>query len=44
MAFAPLVYKVYTLAVRNPSVVDKSYPNFWRDVREAGVNLAMWDD
>jgi 3-phosphoshikimate 1-carboxyvinyltransferase len=44
MAFTPLVYKVYKLAVRKPSVVDKSYPNFWRDVREAGVQFAYWDD
>jgi len=44
MAFAPLVFKVYKLAIRNPSVVEKSYPAFWRDVREAGVQQAVWDD
>lgn len=44
MAFAPLVFKVYKLAIRNPSVVDKSYPAFWREVREAGVQQVVWDD
>jgi 3-phosphoshikimate 1-carboxyvinyltransferase len=44
MAFAPLVFKVYKLAVRNPSVVEKSYPSFWRDVREAGIQQVVWDD
>lgn len=44
MAFAPLVFKVYKLAIRNPSVVEKSYPTFWRDVREAGIQQVVWDD
>jgi 3-phosphoshikimate 1-carboxyvinyltransferase len=44
MAFAPLVFKVYKLAIRNPSVVEKSYPSFWRDVREAGIQQVVWDD
>jgi 3-phosphoshikimate 1-carboxyvinyltransferase len=44
MAFAPLVFKVYKLAIRNPSVVEKSYPSFWRDVREAVIQQVVWDD
>jgi 3-phosphoshikimate 1-carboxyvinyltransferase len=44
MAFAPLVFKVYNLVVRNPSVVEKSYPGFWRDVREAGIQQTIWED
>lgn len=40
MAFAPLVLRCYRVAIRNPEVVNKSYPGFWRDVREAGVQFA----
>lgn len=40
MAFAPLVLRCYRVAIRNPEVVNKSYPGFWRDVRESGVQFA----
>ena len=44
MSFAALVGKVYRLAIRNPSVVNKSYPNFWTALRLAGVGITVWDD
>jgi 3-phosphoshikimate 1-carboxyvinyltransferase len=40
MAFSALVTVVYKLAIRNPEVVSKSYPNFWKDVRESGISFA----
>lgn len=40
MSFAPLVLRCYRVAIRNPEVVNKSYPGFWRDVRECGVQFA----
>jgi 3-phosphoshikimate 1-carboxyvinyltransferase len=44
MSFAMLVGKVYRLAIRNPSVVNKSYPAFWKALRLAGVDITVWDD
>jgi 3-phosphoshikimate 1-carboxyvinyltransferase len=43
MSFAALVTVVYKLAIRNPEVVSKSYPNFWKDVRESGISFAEWE-
>jgi 3-phosphoshikimate 1-carboxyvinyltransferase len=43
LAFAPLVVKVYKLAIRNPNVVEKSYPNFWKELRKTSVGLIEWD-
>ncbi len=43
MAFSALVTVVYKLAIRNPEVVSKSYPNFWKDVRESGISFAEWE-
>jgi 3-phosphoshikimate 1-carboxyvinyltransferase len=44
MSFATLAGKVYRLAIRNPSVVNKSYPGFWTVLRMAGVDITVWDD
>ena len=38
MAFAPLACKT-NLIIRNPEVVDKSYPEFWEDLSKAGVQV-----
>ena len=38
MAFAPLAL-LGDIQIENPEVVTKSYPNFWRDVTENGVNF-----
>jgi 3-phosphoshikimate 1-carboxyvinyltransferase len=43
MSFAALVTVVYKLAIRNPEVVSKSYPNFWKDIRESGISFAEWE-
>ncbi|TXC81366.1 3-phosphoshikimate 1-carboxyvinyltransferase [Luteibaculum oceani] len=32
MAFAPLAILNKNIAISNPEVVDKSYPNFWKDI------------
>ncbi|MCU0446568.1 MAG: 3-phosphoshikimate 1-carboxyvinyltransferase [Microscillaceae bacterium] len=38
MAFAPLAL-VHLLKIENPSVVNKSYPSFWRDMESLGFGL-----
>jgi 3-phosphoshikimate 1-carboxyvinyltransferase len=43
LSFAPLVFKVYKLAIRNPKVIEKSYPNFWKELRKASVSLTEWE-
>lgn len=43
MAFSAMVTVVYKLAIRNPEVVSKSYPNFWKDIRESGISFAEWE-
>ena len=36
MSFAPLCLKYKTLQINDVSVVDKSYPNFWNDLKKGG--------
>jgi len=36
MAFAPLALKTNSLIIKNPSVVKKSYPDFWTDFKKVG--------
>ena len=36
MAFAPLALKINQLEIEEPSVVGKSYPSFWEDLKKAG--------
>jgi len=38
MAFAPLA-TMMNIEIDNPSVVDKSYPSFWEDMKKAGFSL-----
>jgi 3-phosphoshikimate 1-carboxyvinyltransferase len=33
MAFAPLALKLNTITIEEPSVVTKSYPMFWKDIK-----------
>lgn len=42
MAFAPLAANA-TVTIEDPSVVDKSYPRFWKDLAEAGVATELLD-
>jgi len=39
MAFAPLALKIATLEIEEQQVVDKSYPNFWNDLVQAGFEV-----
>jgi len=39
MAFAPLVFRTRHLSVYDPEVVQKSYPEFWEHVAQAGVEV-----
>lgn len=36
MAFAPAALKLAAIAINNPEVVSKSYPNYWQDLEIAG--------
>ncbi len=40
MAFAPLALKLGTIQVTQPEVVDKSYPDFWNHLKQAGFVLS----
>ena len=37
MAFAPLAATKKRIAIKNPDVVEKSYPEFWSDFKKTGV-------
>ncbi|MEM6723045.1 MAG: 3-phosphoshikimate 1-carboxyvinyltransferase [Bacteroidota bacterium] len=39
MAFAPLSMKVHKLIIEDPQVVEKSYPNFWKDLENLGFQI-----
>jgi len=38
MAFAPLCMKM-NVTIGDPSVVDKSYPSFWREITKLGIHI-----
>lgn len=40
MAFAPLA-TVMDIEIKNPDVVEKSYPSFWKDMQKAGFQLSF---
>jgi 3-phosphoshikimate 1-carboxyvinyltransferase len=39
MAFAPLKLVLPNLIINSPEVVQKSYPNFWRDLAILGIDF-----
>jgi 3-phosphoshikimate 1-carboxyvinyltransferase len=39
MAFAPLKLILPNLTINTPEVVQKSYPNFWRDLAILGIDF-----
>ena len=39
MSFAPLALKLGSVTIQDPTVVDKSYPAFWEDLRKAGYEV-----
>ena len=38
MSFAPLVCELGQIQLNDPSVVNKSYPEFWEDLKKAGIS------
>ena len=41
MSFAPLALVFNELFIENPSVVGKSYPRFWEDLKSVGFNVNL---
>jgi len=39
MAFAPACLKTGKIRIKDPSVVSKSYPGFWKDLEKAGFTI-----
>jgi 3-phosphoshikimate 1-carboxyvinyltransferase len=39
MAFAPLGLKINTVEIEDALVVEKSYPNYWEDLKKAGFDV-----
>ena len=39
MAFAPLALRLGRIIISDPNVVTKSYPLFWKDLKEAGFKV-----
>lgn len=39
MAFAPAALVLGKIAINNPEVVTKSYPNYWHDLQQAGFKI-----
>ena len=40
MAFAPLALIIENLKINNPSVVEKSYPNYWEHLKKIGFSIS----
>ncbi len=41
MAFAPLALVIDEVEIQDPDVVQKSYPDFWNDLKKAGFEIKM---
>lgn len=41
LAIAPLALKLGTIAIHDPQVVNKSYPGFWEDLKQAGFGVHL---
>lgn len=41
MSFAPMALILGKLSINNPSVVNKSYPAFWEDLKSLGFNVNL---
>jgi 3-phosphoshikimate 1-carboxyvinyltransferase len=39
MAFAPAALVLGSIDINNPEVVSKSYPRFWDNLQEAGMEV-----
>jgi 3-phosphoshikimate 1-carboxyvinyltransferase len=42
MAFAPMVLLQPTLMINDHEVVEKSYPEFWQHLEQAGIRSNVW--
>ena len=42
LAFAPLGLLGYKLKIHNPEVINKSYRNFWHDLRKFGIEIKLF--
>jgi 3-phosphoshikimate 1-carboxyvinyltransferase len=40
MAFAPLAL-IFPISIKQPEVVSKSYPDFWKDLRSLGFTISL---
>lgn len=40
MAFAPACIRTGSIRIQDPAVVSKSYPNFWKDLQQAGFLIS----
>jgi 3-phosphoshikimate 1-carboxyvinyltransferase len=38
MSIAPLSMKINSISFKDKNVVNKSYPDFWKDLEVAGIN------
>ena len=41
LSFAPFAMKTGSLIINNPEVVTKSYPHFWKSLRDAGFSVEV---
>lgn len=39
MSFAPMAFKFKEIIIQDPTVVKKSYPNFWNDLKSVGFKV-----
>ena len=39
MAFAPLAIVLPYIEISNPKVVEKSYPEFWDELKKTGIQI-----
>lgn len=42
LAFTPFALKTGKIAIDNPAVVSKSYPNYWEDLQEVGFEVTKY--
>jgi 3-phosphoshikimate 1-carboxyvinyltransferase len=40
MAFAPLALKLNSIKIEHPEVVEKSYPDYWKDLQSLGFSIS----
>ncbi len=43
LSFAPLCLQYGSINIKNPKVVEKSYPNYWNDLKKAGFKIESYE-